>query len=258
MMLATTTFTNIIDFFGHHSHVHTSNVPLPYDSHFSATTTNTEQRKKVRTESATEISPSYVNKNINNNNALILQTQQDQNIDINKNAIIYQIIMTEMYSRMKREAFTTLCNIHRNFLQTSKVFDGYLLSVAFGLFEKLQLMITQYDEDHFFSALYIAVAMEEDSEEGIHEILVHKVGVSRDFMNLAYTKVPMRHLYDDYPTWHADYKPLVSKVAKMLRGLNYNACVNRDNVLAIMQSFSSCDLFQPRQQSKLDSFTKFW
>lgn len=59
----------------------------------------------------------------------------------------------------RKRAFVSLCKKNKQLLSNSRVFDGYLLAVAFVYFQRVGLSIWKYSSDKLFAALYLAAGM---------------------------------------------------------------------------------------------------
>ena len=105
----------------------------------------------------------------------------------------------------------------------------------------------------FCGALTFAffVANVEDSEEGKHELLCYRVGVSKGFPELGYTNVKKKHFYEDHAKWQEDIRKFHGKVYKLWRMLDYKAHVSCVVTANIMVSFVNCSLFRKREPADL-------
>lgn len=167
--------------------------------------------------------------------------------------------MFALEAKTKKRAFVYLCKSNRKFLRSSVVFDGHLLAMAFVYFQRLHLTVDKYDNMNLYCALYLASASEEDSEEGVHELLCHVVGVSEDFPELDYTHVKRKCLYNDHDEWQKDLHRFYSLVSKFWRALDFNAHVDACETMTVQNALDGeSSVFKPRSQSTLAKFTPFW
>lgn len=91
----------------------------------------------------------------------------------------------------------------------------------------------------YFSS-FLLPANIEDSEEGKHELLCYRVGVSHQFPELGYTNVRKRAKYDDHTRWKEDIKKFHGKVYKLWSMLDYKAHVSWVVTANVMSSFANC------------------
>jgi hypothetical protein len=193
-------------------------------------------------------------------------TSHDNNKhDINNNSStqtvsLPSIQIRSMYeAKNQKRAFVSLCKRNRKLLQSSKVFDGHALAMAFIYLQRLNIKPYDYNDDLLYCALYMAVATEEDSEEGVHELLVHRVGVSVDFPELDYTDVKRRCLYDNHEDWRKELHKFYAKVNQFWKALDYRTFIPAQQVATTQASLAAeSSLFAPRQQSDIDRLAPFW
>lgn len=195
-----------------------------------------------------------------------LKSQQQQKDKENEDSFFRHVVsvtssqILHMFEiKSKKKAFTQLVRQNRRFLQASIVHDGFLLSFVYVYFQKLGLTIDQYTNSNLYCGLYLAVAMEEDSEEGIHEVLVQVVGVSKHFMELDYTNVPRRTLYEDHQEWRKELHAFYAKVNKFWAALNFNSHVSFADAMNTHQMLATeSSLFKPRKPEMIAKLAEFW
>lgn len=152
-----------------------------------------------------------------------------------------------------------LCKSNRKFLHSSLVMDGHVLAMCFVYFQRLRFTVDHYNNMNLYCALYLATACEEDSEEGIHELLCHVVGVSTDFPELDYTHVKRKCVYEDHEEWRKELHKFYGRVSTFWRALDYNAHVDAAETMTVQNALAGeSSVFKPRSQSTLDKFTPFW
>lgn len=99
--------------------------------------------------------------------------------------------------------------------------------------------------------------MEEDSEEGIHELVVARIGVSNDFKELDYTHQKAKCYYDNDNQWRQQLNLFQARVNRMWAALGFNCYVPGPVANSVMTSFNFCPLFRPRKESDLEYFADF-
>lgn len=164
----------------------------------------------------------------------------------------------KLEAKYRKRAFISLCKRNRRLLQFSKVFDGHTLALAFIYLQRLAIKPYDYNDDHLYCALYLATATEEDSEEGVHELLVHRVGVSVEFPELDYTNVK-RRCWTTHEEWRKELHKFHSKVTQMWKDLDFRTFIHAEEVAATQASLARrSSLFSPRQPRDLAQFAQFW
>lgn len=98
----------------------------------------------------------------------------------------------------------------------------------------------------------------EDSEEGKHELLCYRVGVSKNFQELGYTNVKKKNYYEDHAKWQEDIRKFHGKVYKLWQMLDYKAHVSSVVTENIMTSFANCSLFRKREQTDLKLLAPYY
>lgn len=212
--------------------------------------------------SSRDVPPSYTSNNKNdtnnNNNNNDTSSSSAPTRQLTR-SLSSQQIRTLYESKNQKRAFVSACKRNRKLITSSKVFDGHALATAFLLLQRLNLKPYDYTDDNLYCALYMAVAMDEDSEEGVHELLVHRVGVSVDFPELDYTNVKHRCVYEKHEEWRKELHRFHAKVNAFWKALDFRTFVDIELVMQTQaQLAGESSLFRPRKQETLESLAPFW
>jgi len=112
-----------------------------------------------------------------------IQKKRRTEIDYNNVAIVTSLPSSIWLNELplqtleKMHAFQVMCDKHIEFLISSRVVDKYLLSMVLIYFERSRMKLVGYSKDrYFFYALYLAMEMEEDTLDGLTEIIHYILG----------------------------------------------------------------------------------
>jgi hypothetical protein len=173
-------------------------------------------------------------------------------------AIDFSKIELEDDESQRRRKFIALCNKNINFFETTVVFDGYLISHAFNLLCRANISSSELNMDLIFSALWLSCATEEDSPEGIDEIMSFHIGNYIDNFDREYVAVRCRNLFED----ELEYQRYVAEFHKikddLWRRMGHNTLVREEDCTKVMSELKENEIFQRiRTHKDLELFAPF-
>lgn len=108
-----------------------------------------------------KISSKHKNKKFVKNNKTFQWINEKQNnyTQYYSSTLSSEVILAIIERKAKIKAFYSLCERNSDFLQQSKVIDGYLLSICFIYFQRIYLDIDKYNDENLFSAMVLAIGI---------------------------------------------------------------------------------------------------
>jgi len=141
---------------------------------------------------------------------------------------------------LKRDAFLEACRDHLKYFEYSHVCDAWLLAIAFIYLERAQVPVERYAEN-LFLAIWVAIAMEEDSVRGLDEMIVYLIGLSTVQKNFAYVTMhdmSWRYKEETHWIWEMQYHDFITaKDTFLSKALDFSTLVPRETCERVMTAF---------------------
>jgi len=158
--------------------------------------------------------------------------------------------------REKLDAFQKMCDRHNGFLTSSIAVDKCLLSMVLIYFERARMKLIGYTKDrYFFYALFLAIEMEEDSLDGLTEIIHYILGQAPCTLNYGDRDDQIR----DQRLWDQRLRPFYQGKDAFWTRLGHRAYVRFDDISAMSDRFPLAHgaLSRSRAQRDLVNFCTF-
>lgn len=156
----------------------------------------------------------------------------------------------------KLAAFQRMCDRHIGFLTSSIVVDKYLLSMVLIYFERARMKLIGYTKDrYFFYALFLAMEMEEDTLDGLTEIIHYILGQAPCTLNYGDNRAEQIR---DQRLWDQRLAQFYQGKDAFWTRLGYQAYVRFEDIVATSERFPIHKaLSRTRTPKELASFSTY-
>eukprot|EP01087_Luapelamoeba_hula_P019647 TRINITY_DN653_c0_g1_i1.p2 TRINITY_DN653_c0_g1~~TRINITY_DN653_c0_g1_i1.p2 ORF type:complete len:237 (+),score=44.04 TRINITY_DN653_c0_g1_i1:179-889(+) len=156
----------------------------------------------------------------------------------------------------KLAAFQKMCDRHIGFLTSSIVVDKYLLSMVLIYFERARMKLIGYTKDrYFFYALFLAMEMEEDTLDGLTEIIHYILGQAPCTLNYGDNRAEQIR---DQRLWDQRLAQFYQGKDAFWSRLGYQAYIRFDDIVATSERFPPHKvLSRTRTHKELATFSTY-
>jgi len=156
----------------------------------------------------------------------------------------------------KLAAFQRMCDRHIGFLTSSIVVDKYLLSMVLIYFERARMKLVGYTKDrYFFYALFLAMEMEEDTLDGLTEVIHYILGQAPCTLNYGDNRAEQIR---DQRLWDQRLAQFYQGKDAFWTRLGYQAYVRFEDIVATSERFPIHKaLSRTRTHKELASFSTY-